>query len=556
MQEWNRIIQQIVDEIDLCTNAKHSEAMTLSILSRKFGYSQPYTSRKFREVSGVKLQDYLRSRRMVFAAKEIRETNKGILEIAMDFGFSSNEAFTRAFRKAYGIPPSEYRKKPVSMVSLAQIHPRRSNMKKITAISIGFGGRASTYCHYAIQHPEELEIVAVADPNPARRQLAQQRHNLAENRLFSTWEELAALPKMADFAIIGTQDNLHFAPAMALIEKGYDLLLEKPMAPTPQECRTITEAAERKGVRVVVCHVLRFNRMWKTIKRIIDEGRLGRIISIVAMENVGHHHHANSYVRGPWRKAEDSSCMIMAKCCHDMDILQWLIGKKCTQVQSFGGLSYFTRDNKPEGAPSYCIDGCPNAETCHYNAAKYYLEDPTAYEWLKRQLTLRFDPPATVDEFLHMDQYGRCVFDCDNDVVDHQVVNLQYEDGCTVSFTMCAFNEGGRFIRIFGTDGELVASSEKKEIELFTFGAKKWADERQRWEVIPHDALGNDVESGHGGGDTGIMEDVLSLLRGETPSNSICDVRVSYENHLTGFAAEEARVTNQIIRLEEYEANL
>ena len=126
----------------------------------------------------------------------------------------------------------------------------------------------------------------------------------------------------------------------------------------------------------------------------------------------------------------------------------------------------------------------------------------------------------------------------------------------SVSFTMCAFNEGGRFIRIFGTDGELVACSEKKEMELFTFGAKKWADERQKWEVIPHDAMGNDVESGHGGGDTGIMEDVLSLLRGETPSNSVCDVRVSYENHLTGFAAEESRVTNQIINLKEYEANL
>ena len=128
MKEWSEIIQQIVDEIDLCTQCKHSEAMTLSILSRKFGYSQHYTSRKFREVSGVKLQDYLRNRRMVFAAKEIRETDKGILEIAMDFGFSSNEAFTRAFRKAYGVTPSEYRKRPVSIVSPVHIHPRRFDM--------------------------------------------------------------------------------------------------------------------------------------------------------------------------------------------------------------------------------------------------------------------------------------------------------------------------------------------------------------------------------------------------------------------------------------------
>ena len=552
MHEWHTVIRQIVDEIDLCTGCKHSEDMTLTILSKKFGYSKFYISRKFREVSGMKLQDYLRQRRLAFAAKELLDTEKGILEVALEYGFSSHEAFTRAFSKVYETSPREYRKK----ASSAQHHQGGTPMKKITAISVGFGGRANAYCSYATAHPEELEIVAVADPNPARLRLAKQNHHLADEKLYTTWEDLAAQPKMADFAIIGTQDNLHYAPAMALIEQGYNLLLEKPMAPTPKECKDITEAAERKGVKVIVCHVLRFNNLWKTIKRVIDEGRLGTIISIVAMENVGHHHYANSYVRGPWRKAEDSSCMIMAKCCHDMDILQWLIGKKCTRVQSFGGLRYFTRHNKPEGAPTYCVDGCPNAETCHYNAAKYYLEDPTAYEWLKRQLSLRFDPPITEEEFLHTDLYGRCVFDCDNDVVDHQVVNLEYEDGSTVSFTMCAFNEGGRYIRIFGTDGELVASSETREIALFTFGAKKWADERQKWESIPHDALGNDVRSGHGGGDAGIMREVLSLLRGEMPSNSVCDVRTSYENHLTGFAAEESRVTGQVIDLKAYEESI
>ena len=428
-------------------------------------------------------------------------------------------------------------------------------MKKLTAVVVGFGGRGATYCSYARTHPEELEIVAVADPNPARLEVAAQNYRIPAQHLYTAWETLAAQPKMADFAIIGTQDNLHYAPAMALIEKGYHLLLEKPMAPTPRECKDITEAAERKGVKVIVCHVLRFNNFWRSVKKVIDEGRLGRIMSIVAMENVGHLHQASGYVRGPWRKAEDSSCMIMAKCCHDMDILQWIIGKKCTKVQSFGSLSYFTHANRPEGAPSYCIDGCPHGDTCHYNAVKFYIDDKVTHDWFVDYLRTRYGPSVSDEEALHLDCFGRCVFDCDNDVVDHQVVNLEYEDGTTVSFTMCAFNEGGRFIRIFGTDGELVASSSKKEMELFTFGAQNWSDENQKWETIPIDTICNDA-SGHGGGDTGIMIDVLSLLRGEVPSDSVCDVRVSYENHLTGFAAEESRLTGQVICLADYERSI
>ena len=429
-------------------------------------------------------------------------------------------------------------------------------MKKLTAIAVGFGGRCSTYCSYANKHPEELEIVAAADTNPARLKVAHERYGVPEDRLYTTWEELAAQPKMADFAIIGTQDNLHYAPAMALIEKGYHLLLEKPMAPTPKECKDITEAAERKGVKVVVCHVLRFAPFWRTIKQVIEEGRLGKIISVIASENVGHLHQASGYVRGPWRNAAESSCMLMAKCCHDLDILQWLIGKKCTKVHSFGSLSYFTHKNKPEGSPTYCIDGCPYEETCHYNAVKFYLEDHVTHDWFVPYLNSRYNPPITDREALKLDEYGRCVFACDNDVVDHQVVNLEYEDGATVSFTMCAFNEGGRYIRIFGTDGELIGNSETGKLELFTFGNKKWTDPNQKWETIDVGATGNDIFSGHGGGDTGIMIDTLSLLRGETPSPSVCEVRISYENHITGFAAEESRLTGKVISIDEYEKSI
>lgn len=423
-------------------------------------------------------------------------------------------------------------------------------MQKLTAVVVGFGDRGATYASYAMEHPEELEIVGVAEPNPVRRETARNRHNIPADQLYTSWQDLAAQPKMADFAIIGTQDNMHYKPALALIEKGYHLLLEKPMAPTPLECKGITEAAEKKGVKVVVCHVLRFTQFWRAVKNLITQGRLGKIMSIIAMENVGHIHQSHSFVRGDWRNTEESTCMIMAKCCHDMDMLQWLIGQKCKQVQSFGRLSHFTKENQPAGAPDYCVKGCPVADTCHYNAIKLYYEDKENL-WFRRTAAQTIDMPTDelVMQAITTGPYGRCVYCCDNDVVDHQVVNMEFEDGCIVSFTMSAFNEGGRNIHIFGTEGELVSSKDAKKLELFSF-------KTHAWETIDITITGNDITSGHGGGDTGIMIDVLSLLRGETPSNSICEVRTSYENHMIGFAAEESRLTNRVVSIEEYEKSL
>lgn len=423
-------------------------------------------------------------------------------------------------------------------------------MKKLSAVVVGFGGRGATYARYAMEHPEELEILAVADPNPVRRETAAQRHGIPADKLYTTWEELAAQPKMADFAIVATQDNMHHGPALALIEKGYHLLLEKPMAPTAKECKDITEAAERKGVKVVVCHVLRFTNLWRAIKKAIDDDRLGKVMSVIAMENVGHIHQSHSFVRGDWRNTAESTCMIMAKCCHDMDILQWLLGSRCVQVQSFGERTHFRPENRPEGAPDRCIEGCPHGESCYYNAIKLYLEDKENL-WFRRTAAQTIDMPTDeqIVEALKTGWYGRCVYACDNDVVDHQVVNMQFESGCTVSFTMNAFNEGGRGIRVFGTKGELVYEPGAETLKIFPF-------ETKTWEEIPFQGVGNDINSGHGGGDTGIMIDLLALLRGETPSKSVCEVRTSYENHLIGFAAEQARLENRVVSLAEFDKSL
>ncbi len=417
-------------------------------------------------------------------------------------------------------------------------------MKQTTAIVLGYGSRGQAYTNFSVNHPDLLRIVAVAEAEESRRHLAQERHHLPENMLYNDWKPLAEQPKMADFAIIATQDQMHLEPALMLIEKGYHLLLEKPMAPTAKECKMIYEAAEKKGVKVIVCHVLRFTQFWCALKELIDSGKLGEIMSIIHMENVNYFHQSHSFVRGNWRNSKESAPMILAKSCHDMDILQWLLGKPCKKVQSFGSLTHFTKENKPEGAPSRCLDGCPYEKTCPYEPVHNYLEGG-AKGWRQVVANKADFTREDVIEALKTGPYGRCVYDCDNDVVDHQVVNLEFEGGCTVSFTMNAFNQGGRFIRIFGTKAELIAAMGESTIKIFSF-------ETGKTETVELDKIGEHIDAGHGGGDTGIMFDTIEYFSGGTPSKSICDLRDSYLNHLICFAAEESRLTDKVIYLSEF----
>ncbi len=427
-------------------------------------------------------------------------------------------------------------------------------MKKLTAIVLGYGKRGAIYAQYAVDHPDEFQVVAIADPVAGKRETARRRHNLTDSCLYENWQDLAAQPKMADFAILATQDQMHYEPALALIEKGYHLLLEKPMAPTPEECKAITEAAEKRGVKVVVCHVLRFTNFWKCAKEVLDRGDIGQIMSVVHLENVGNIHQSHSFVRGNWRNTAESAPMILAKSCHDMDILQWLIGRDCKKVQSFGSLTHFTPENRPAGATDRCLDGCPAAESCPYHAEKVYIgQKADPFIQLMRGVLTNSVEGTTADEdvmnAIANGPYGRCVYNCDNDVVDHQVVNLEFDGGCTVSFTMNAFNEGGRFIRIFGTKGELVGDMQTCTLDIYSFAT-------QQWTRIDLEKIGSGIDSGHGGGDTGIMKDILCLLQGETPSKSVCEVRTSYMNHLIAFAAEKSRLEGSVITLQDYSDSL
>ena len=236
--------------------------------------------------------------------------------------------------------------------------------KTLTAILIGAGGRGIGYTNIMSELGEKYKVVAVAEPVDSRRNYIKEKHGLSEDMCFTDYKPLLALGKIADIAIIATMDQQHFEPAMTAISLKYDLLLEKPVSNNPEECLKIAQYAEEVGVNVLVCHVLRYSDMFVALKKLILEGAVGDIVSINHEECVGNVHQSHSFVRGNWGNSTRSSCMLLQKSCHDMDILQWLIGKKCKKVQSFGTLSYFKRENAPEGSPEYCIEGCPAADTC------------------------------------------------------------------------------------------------------------------------------------------------------------------------------------------------
>lgn len=420
--------------------------------------------------------------------------------------------------------------------------------KVITVALIGAGNRGESYTDIMAKFPEKYKVVAVAEPIESRRNYIKETHNLSENMCFQDWDSLFACGKIADLVIISTQDRQHFEPTMKAISLKYDILLEKPVSPLPEECHKIALYAKEMQVRVVVCHVLRYTPLFMTIKKIIDDGELGDIVSINHEECVGHIHYSHSFCRGSWGNAQRSACMLLAKSCHDLDLLQWLLGKKCRKIQSFGSLTHFCGDYAPAGAPDYCIEGCPQGETCPYNAVKLYMEDE---DLLLRELATREVNPTVemAEHTLRTTQYGKCVYKCDNNVVDHQTVNMLFEGNTTVTFTMAGLSEAGRYIHIMGTKGTLRAAlAGEVPIKVYNF-------ETCAAREIP--MSGRDgVAYGHGGGDGGIIQTLYDYLTGIGHSSSISDIGISVDNHLLVFAAEKARETGTVVDFEEYVASL
>lgn len=417
--------------------------------------------------------------------------------------------------------------------------------KKLNVILIGAGNRGAEYTNIMANMPEAYAVTAVAEPIESRRNQIRDTHHIPENRCFAHGMDLLKLGKIADAAVISTMDRDHFALTMEAISQGYDILLEKPVSPDPVECLRIAEFARQKGVHIVVCHVLRYSPFFITLKNLITEGRIGEVISINHEECVGNVHQSHSFVRGNWGNAQRSSFMLLQKSCHDMDILQWLVDKPCKKVQSFGSLRYFVEKNAPKGSPEYCIQGCPEGEKCPYNAVKLYLEDKKN-DWFRTTCTRQANPTdEMVRQAISTTQYGKCVFKCDNDVVDHQTVNLLFAEGVTATFTMNAFTKGGRFIHIMGTEGEIRGAMDgSSPITLYNFRTRET-------ETIPVV-----VPDSHGGGDEGIVKSFHEYLTGQYKGTSVSDIATSVDNHLIVFAAEQARLTGTVVDLEEYKQSL
>ena len=409
-------------------------------------------------------------------------------------------------------------------------------MKPITAIILGAGSRGATYGGFAQEHPDQLQIVAIAEPRKDRLDALADSLGVPKENRFSDWKELLSKPQMADCCFVCTLDDDHTAPAIRAMELGYHILLEKPMSNREDECRIIADTAARTGRHLAVCHVLRYTPFYMTLKALIDRGEVGEVTTIDQIENVGYWHQAHSFVRGNWRNSQETSPMLLQKSCHDMDIILWLMGKRCQKMQSFGSLRHFTSENAPEGAPQRCLDGCPHAETCPYYAPKLYM-DMNRTGWPVDVITTDMSLEGR-RKALEEGPYGRCVYHCDNDVVDRQVVNLEFEGGAVANFTMTGLSaDFSRQLKIFGTQGQIQADMGTKEIVLHRFGQEK--------QIIPLD-MGTEA-SGHGGGDYGILRDFLSILRSGGESRT--SAAVSLQSHLICFAAERSRKENIVVDL-------
>lgn len=410
--------------------------------------------------------------------------------------------------------------------------------KPISVAIAGCGSRGTdTYARIIKESlADSFKVVAAADIRKDRLISTQKMLDLPDNMCFDSAEDMLASGKLADAMFICTPDRCHYTQTIKALELGYNILLEKPVAEKGKELLEIQKLAEEKSLSVVVCHVLRYTVFYQKLKEIIDSGIIGDLMSIVAVEGVGFWHQAHSFVRGNWANSDETSPMILQKCCHDFDIYLWLTGMHAKRVSSFGHLSFFKEENAPEGSTARCTDNCKVKESCPYNAESFYMDRLKNGEkgWPVNVVCL--DPTEEkLMQALKTGPYGRCVFRCDNNVVDHQAVNIEMKGGLTMSFTMCAFTkEVGRTMRIMGTMGEIQGDLENKIIKVLPFKGES--------QIIDINKYTSDF-SGHSGGDKRLLEEFANLLNtGSSPSGLISSIANSVESHMVAFAAEESRL--------------
>ncbi len=418
-------------------------------------------------------------------------------------------------------------------------------MTKIRLAVAGAGGRGYAYAE-AVKNDPDVEIVADAEPNQIARERFVADFGVPAEGVFHTWEEMSEVPKLADAMIIAILDRQHRDATVKFADLKYDILLEKPIAPIEAECDDIEAAVQANGVRLTVCHVLHYTPYTVALKELIAAGEIGDIVNIVNIEHlepIGHTHFAHSFVRGNWRNEALSSSILLQKSCHDIDWLIDVVEKPVERVSSFGSLTHFNAANKPEGAADRCLQ-CPLQKTCTYSAPRYYLrgiDNPGSAEEYCARVVAGEVTEESILNALETGPYGRCVYASDNDVVDHQTVQMEFAGGVLASFTLTAFSQGAnRKTRIFGTKGQVTGDGQF--LEVFDFFSEKTR-------TIDTFAAGHDAATGHGGGDEGLMNSFVKVLRKDKEAvvrSGLSDALVS---HRVVFAAERARKAGVIERL-------
>jgi predicted dehydrogenase len=411
--------------------------------------------------------------------------------------------------------------------------------KPVTAITLGAGARGNVYGDYALEYPDQLDIVGVAEPIALRNERYTQKHKITPANRFHTWEDVFKQPKFADAVIISTPDQLHYGPCMQALKMGYDVLLEKPISPSEQECRDILALAQKTGRIVAVCHVLRYAPYFIKLRELMQSGSIGEVISIQHLEPIEHTHMAHSYVRGNWHNSKETTPILLAKSCHDLDIIKWMLGKESEKIQAFGNLKWFRKENAPAGSTPRCTDGCAVENVCPYSALKIYHRN--------RQRTYVFDLPEdksrqgdAILQYLKTTDYGRCVYRMNNDQCDHYTTNILFRDNVTASFSMEAFTPwGGRRTRVMGSMGFIEGDMNQFTIHDFR------TDKSKVYETKTLD-VANYRNEGHGGGDWRLAADWVQAVAQQNPAILTSTIAASIESHLMCFAAEKSRESNRV----------
>ncbi len=428
--------------------------------------------------------------------------------------------------------------------------------KKLTCIIVGAGHRAITYANYALAHPDLLQVVGVADPSELRRAQTAKRYGLAPDQCYNSADDLAAHPKLADFVINGTMDHQHVPTSLPLLERGYDMLLEKPFATDEDEMWQLVRAARDHGSRIAICHVLRYAPFYAAIRRRVADGLIGDIINLQATEHVSYHHMGTGYVRCKWNRTDFCrSTMLMAKSCHDLDLIAWMkSGIHPVRVASFGSNFQFRPERAPAGAGSRCLVDCPAEveKDCLYSARKHYIDHPSRWSFYVWDSLEHLEKPTVEDKIasLKTSPYGRCAWKTDMNVVDHQSVLIEFRDGSTATLNMIGgVAKPSRSIHLIGTRGEIQGCLEDSKFRIRHIDPRPGHDfsEEEIDLKVSGDMTG--AHGGHGGGDSRLVADFLCVLNGEPPSISSTGIGDSITSHLLGFCANRATDSHCVVEL-------